>query len=91
MITITIARKALNLATSLQNGYYVSFPETIESIFYSHRITGGHRWLEYNWEIFQALERESNATVPYASIIDIERPDSFVNYLPGYDIASPIN
>ncbi|KIN08302.1 glycoside hydrolase family 47 protein [Oidiodendron maius Zn] len=30
------------------NGYYTSFLETIESIFYSCRITGGHRWLEYN-------------------------------------------
>jgi mannosyl-oligosaccharide alpha-1,2-mannosidase len=64
------------------NGYYASFPETIESIFYSYRITGDPVWQEYNWEIFQALARESNASVPYARIGDDEQPGSFVDYLP---------
>jgi mannosyl-oligosaccharide alpha-1,2-mannosidase len=66
------------------NAQYASFPETIESIFYAWRITGDPIWQEYNWGIFQALERESSATVPYASISDVNQQGSFVDYLPRY-------
>jgi mannosyl-oligosaccharide alpha-1,2-mannosidase len=63
---------------------YDSFPETIESIFYAYRITGDSRWQDYQWEIFQALERESTATIPSAPISDVEVPQSFISELPRY-------
>lgn len=63
---------------------YDSFPESIESIFYAYRITGDSKWQDYNWEIFQALQEESTATIPDAPISDVNKPMSFVNELPAY-------
>lgn len=67
---------------------YDSFPETIESIFYAYRITGDTKWQDYNWEIFEALVRESTGTVPNAPISDVNVPMSFINELPAYVIQS---
>lgn len=67
------------------NEQYDSFPETIESIFYAYRITGDTRWQDYNWGIFQALERESTSTIPCAPISNVNIPKSFISELPRYE------
>lgn len=61
---------------------YVSFPETIESIFYGWRITGDQRWQDYQWQIFNNLKAEHNGSTPYASTSDVEQPGSLEDYLP---------
>ena len=53
---------------------YLSFPETIESIFYAWRITGDERWQEYNWEIFNALNTTRSEDIPYWEITDVNAP-----------------
>lgn len=72
----------------ITDAVYDSFPETIESIFYAYRITGDTKWQDYNWEIFEALVRESTGTVPNAPISDVNVPMSFINELPAYVIQS---
>src|SRR3569833_1941035 len=76
-------------AEAAKNGYFVAdpgfgaFPETIESIFYAWRITGDLKWQDYNWEIFQALEKEVNSQgdpVPYVN--DETNPSSLEDYVP---------
>lgn len=37
-------------------------PETVESIFVMHRLTGDPKYLDWGWKIFEAIER--NARVP---------------------------
>jgi mannosyl-oligosaccharide alpha-1,2-mannosidase len=66
------------------NEQYDSFPESIESIFYAYRITGDSKWQDYNWEIVQALEKESTSTIPSAPISDVNIPKSFISELPRY-------
>ena len=49
-------------------------PEEIESIFYSHRITGDARWAEYNWQIFQAIQNTAKNDVAYATVNNVNMP-----------------
>jgi mannosyl-oligosaccharide alpha-1,2-mannosidase len=61
-----------------------SFPESIESIFYAYRITGDSKWQDYNWEIFQSVEKQSEKGVPAAPISNVEVNYSFISELPRY-------
>lgn len=53
---------------------YESRPESIESIFYAHRITGDSRWAEYNWEIFQAINNTMRNNIAFATINNVNMP-----------------
>lgn len=73
-------------------GYFVddpfwdSYPEPIESMFYAYRITGNPIWREYAWEVFQAILRDTkrSPSVPFAELNNVTQPlgGTLSNYVP---------
>ncbi|KAK5131655.1 hypothetical protein LTR08_000782 [Meristemomyces frigidus] len=53
---------------------YASRPETIESLFYAHRITGDPIWAEYAWEIFLAINDTMRNANGFATINNVNMP-----------------
>ena len=54
---------------------YTLFPEPIESMFYAWRITGDTVWQDYNWEVFQAIERNGKRNgAAMSSLDDVTEP-----------------
>ena len=52
-------------------------PETVESLFVLHRITGDKKYQEYGWKIFQAFEKYTKiGEGGYSSIRDVKNPGS---------------
>ena len=49
-------------------------PETVESLFILHRLTGDNKYREWGWEIFQAFEKHTKLTEGYSSISDVRSP-----------------
>ncbi|KAF8339752.1 uncharacterized protein EI90DRAFT_3144066 [Cantharellus anzutake] len=53
---------------------YMLRPETVESLFIAHRLTGHPKYREWGWEIFQAIEK--HAKLPeggYATVLNVDR------------------
>ena len=46
-------------------------PETVESLFILHRVTGNSTYREWGWEIFQAIERSARTDVGYSGVYDV--------------------
>lgn len=52
-------------------------PETVESLFLLHRITGDKKYQEYGWKIFQAFEKYTKvAEGGYSSINNVQDADN---------------
>ncbi|KYK58334.1 glycoside hydrolase family 47 [Drechmeria coniospora] len=49
-------------------------PEAIESVFYMWRITGEQRWRDAAWRMWQAIVRETETELAFASIDDVMTP-----------------
>ena len=74
-----------------KNGFFITqslytlFPEPIESMMYAYRITGDTVWQDYNWEVFQAIERDGKRNgAAMSSLFDVTKPlggDQY-DYLP---------
>ncbi|KAF7725369.1 hypothetical protein EC973_009636 [Apophysomyces ossiformis] len=47
-------------------------PETAESLFYFHRMTGDPRYQEVAWDIFQAIDKYTRTVAGYSSIADVD-------------------
>lgn len=56
------------------DAFYILRPETVESLFYLYRITGGNQYREMGWQIFQSIEKY--AKLPngdgYASVSNVQ-------------------
>eukprot|EP00298_Acanthocystis_sp_HF-20_P013373 c20318_g2_i1.p1 GENE.c20318_g2_i1~~c20318_g2_i1.p1 ORF type:complete len:232 (-),score=66.39 c20318_g2_i1:18-713(-) len=60
--TINISQKENNLR-----------PETVESIFYMYRLTGDKKYLDWGWNLFQAIEKYAKVPTGYCGIEDVTR------------------
>jgi len=56
------------------NEVYASFPESLESWFYAHRITGDERWAEYAWDLFLAINETARNSVAFATVNNVGMP-----------------
>ncbi|KAJ1911041.1 hypothetical protein H4219_006062 [Mycoemilia scoparia] len=54
---------------------YLLRPETVESLFILHRITGDEVYREWGWRIFMAIEKYTKTPVAYAAYIDVLSTD----------------
>ncbi|KAJ2778056.1 hypothetical protein H4R18_004826 [Coemansia javaensis] len=61
-----------DLGIGVVNPKYILRPETIESLFVLHRITGNPVYREWGWDIFQAIEKYTRVEHGYAAYADIE-------------------
>ncbi|PMD49056.1 glycoside hydrolase family 47 protein [Hyaloscypha variabilis F] len=50
---------------------YASFPESLESWFYAHRITGDPRWAEYGWDMFLSINETARNSVAFATVNNV--------------------
>ncbi|KAH8729055.1 glycoside hydrolase [Phaeosphaeriaceae sp. PMI808] len=50
---------------------YKGRPEYVESLFYAWRITGEHRYRDWAWEAFSAMEQHCKAPFGYAQLTDV--------------------
>ncbi|GJJ07900.1 hypothetical protein Clacol_002106 [Clathrus columnatus] len=65
-------------------------PETVESMYLMWKTTGDEIWRERGWEIFKALERNCRLHAGYASVVNVDMPNSVVNNLddmPSFSLA----
>jgi mannosyl-oligosaccharide alpha-1,2-mannosidase len=51
--------------------YYILRPETVESFFILHQITGDPIYREWGWEVFQSIERYCKTKIAYGSLKDV--------------------
>ena len=59
--------------TALMPQYYLR-PETIESLFVLHEVTGDGMYREWGWDIFQRIETACRAEHGYAGVKDVTQP-----------------
>lgn len=52
--------------------FYALRPETLESFFVLHQLTGDPVYREWGWDIFEAIERHCRVGVGYGSHPDVE-------------------
>jgi len=53
---------------------YMLRPETVESLFVAHRLTGHPKYREWGWEIFQAIEKHSKLSEGgYATVLNVDK------------------
>ncbi|KAI0754811.1 seven-hairpin glycosidase [Daedaleopsis nitida] len=70
---------------------YFLRPETIESIYIMHKVTGDPIWRERGWEIFQALERETRSFAGYTSLSSVmQSPAPKQDEQPSYFLAETL-
>mmetsp|Transcript_13337 Transcript_13337/g.28962 ORF Transcript_13337/g.28962 Transcript_13337/m.28962 type:complete len:725 (+) Transcript_13337:382-2556(+) len=51
--------------------YYILRPETVESFFILHQITGDPIYREWGWEVFQSIERYCRTNIAYGSLKNV--------------------
>ena len=60
-------------------GFYILRPETVESLFILHELTGDPIYREWSWKIFSAIERHCKTQYGYGALPDVRstgrRPD----------------
>lgn len=69
-------------ASQQERGYFIleteynSYPESIESVWYAYRLTGQQIYADWNWQIFQSLNRSMDLAqgIVYAGIMDVDQP-----------------
>lgn len=59
--------------------YYILRPETAESLFYMHQITGDPIYREWAWEIFEAINSHCKTDIGYAALRDVNNAHSGVD------------
>ncbi|CAN0020821.1 unnamed protein product, partial [Discosporangium mesarthrocarpum] len=68
--------------------FYVLRPETVESFFILHQLTGDPVYREWGWEIFRAIEKHCRVGAAYGSHPDVQDPgrqpdDHMESFFPG--------
>ena len=56
-----------------QAPFYILRPETAESLFILHHLTGDEIYRDWGWEIFQSIERHCRSEAAYTSIKDVRQ------------------
>lgn len=57
------------------SGQYILRPETVESIYYSYRVTGDSKYQDMAWEAFQHITKATRVGSGYASLNDVMAKD----------------
>jgi len=57
------------------SAHYFLRPETVESLFYLHRLTGDDMYQKQGWAIFQSIEKHCKTTYAYSGIRGVNRPN----------------
>ncbi|KAJ2776829.1 hypothetical protein H4R18_005459 [Coemansia javaensis] len=65
-----------DLGITVTDANYILRPETLESLFVLHRVTGDPVYREWGWDIFQAIESHARVEHGYAAYRDIRSPAS---------------
>lgn len=58
---------------------YMLRPEAIESVFVLYRITGDREWLDWAWEMFEAIKKATETEFAFSAIANVLAPDSLAN------------
>ena len=53
---------------------YGSFPESVESWFYAHRISGDAIWADYAWDLFLSINDTARNSVAFATVNNVGMP-----------------
>jgi hypothetical protein len=61
------------------NSYYILRPETVESFYILHALTGDPIYQEWGWEIFLAIEHYCRNPTAYGSLDDVNDPKRLSN------------
>ncbi|KAG9241376.1 glycoside hydrolase family 47 protein [Calycina marina] len=69
--TIIANRKLPPGFLEISDRRYILRPEAIESVFIMWRITGGRKWQEAAWRMFQAIEKISRTEIAASALLDI--------------------
>ncbi|KAK5987782.1 Mannosyl-oligosaccharide alpha-1,2-mannosidase [Cladobotryum mycophilum] len=57
------------------SGGYILRPETMESLYYSYRVTGDKKYQDMAWEGYLAINKTCRAGSAYSSINDVTKPN----------------
>ncbi|QPH11062.1 hypothetical protein C2857_002638 [Epichloe festucae Fl1] len=57
------------------SGYYILRPETLESLYYSYRLTGDTKYQDWAWSAFQKIRKLARANDAYAELTDVTQPN----------------
>ena len=58
---------------AMRDARYILRPEAIESIFYSYRITGKEEYLDTAWNMFQAIQKATDAEFGNAAVPNVNK------------------
>jgi len=64
-----------NITLSGGDRFYKLRPETVESIFVLYRLTGDTKYQEWNWNIFQAIQKHCRTDNGFVGLMDINHPE----------------
>lgn len=53
--------------------YYILRPETVESLYYSYRLTGDKKYQDMAWTAFQAIRKLCRVNDAYAELSDVSK------------------
>ena len=59
--------------------FYILRPETAESLFVLHHLTGEDHYREWAWEIWQSIEKHCRRGVGYGALRNVHRPSEGVD------------
>jgi hypothetical protein len=59
--------------------YYILRPETVESLFYLHQITGDPIYREWSWNIFTAIDKHCRTKLGYGALKNVNNPNTGVD------------
>lgn len=62
-----------------QAPFYILRPETVESLFVLHQLTGDPIYRDWSWEIFQAIDQHCRLPNGYGALRDVRRPEKGVD------------
>jgi len=66
-------RKNADMIVAPTAPFYILRPETAESLFVLHEVTGNPQYREWGWEIFQAIETRCKTRWGYGSAPDVRQ------------------
>lgn len=55
------------------SGYYILRPETMESIYYSYRLTGDQKYQDMAWNAFQHINKLCRTNSAFAELTDVTK------------------
>lgn len=55
--------------------YYILRPETMESLYYSYRLTGDRKYQDMAWAAFQSIRKLCRVNDAFAELTDVSKPN----------------